>query len=91
MKKLLTLMLALVLMVSLTGCADYASNTPTGDEGHDVTETPTEGSGDIDGLGIYYVQHISGEGHEVSRPVKVLFEFKTLKFTKYQIAYLSCT
>lgn len=103
MKKLLTLVLALVLVVSLSGCADYAANTgecepeivevpgecettETGNEGE--TET---GSAEIDGLGIYYMQHISGEGHEVTRPVKVLFEFKTLKFTKYQIAYLSCT
>ena len=103
MRKLLTLVLALVLVVSLSGCADYAANTAdcepvtievevpgecTPTEG---TETPVAGPAEIDGLGIYYMQHISGEGHEVTRPVKVLFEFKTLKFTKYQIAYLSCT
>ena len=106
MKKIITLLLSLVLVVTLSGCADYASNTtaepceetivevevevPGVCETPEETETPAEGA-DIDGLGIYYVQHISGEGHEVSRPVKVLFEFKTLKYTKYQIAFLACT
>lgn len=103
MKKLITLLLSLVLVVSLSGCADYAANTtecepvtievevPGECSTETETETPAAGPAEIDGLGIYYVNHISGEGHEVSRPVKVLFEFKTLKFTKYQIAYLSCT
>ncbi len=107
MKKIIGLLLSLVLVVTLSGCADYAANTAecepeiietivevpgeceTVEDTHE-TNTPAD-SAEIDGLGIFYVNHISGEGHEVSRPVKVLFEFKTLKFTKYQIAFLACT
>ncbi len=79
MKKIIALMLSLVLVVTLSGCADYAENTEPG------------GSANIEGLGIYTVQHISGEGHETPRPVKVLFEYKMLGYTKYQIAFLACT
>jgi hypothetical protein len=107
MKKIIGLMLSLVLVVTLSGCADYAVNTGECEpeiievevEVPGACETPedthgTETSGEaaeIDGLNVFYVNHISGEGHETPRPVKVLFEFKTLKYTKYQIAFLACT
>lgn len=107
MKKIITLVLSLVLVVTLSGCADYAANTATCETEvvEKIVEVPSEcetveetheteepaGTAEIEGLGIYYVQHISGEGHEKTRPVKVLFEFQTFKYTKYQISFLACT
>ena len=76
--------MALLLIISLSGCADYAANTADC-----VSETPT--TTEPSSEGIFYMQHLSGERTEVTRPVNVLFEFETIKFTKYQIAYLSCT
>ena len=73
-------------MISLSGCADYAENTAVC-----TPEVPVESGTPTSEEGIFYMQHVSGELTEVTRPVNVLFEYKTLKYTKYQIAYLSCT
>ncbi|XMB67689.1 hypothetical protein RI065_03955 [Mycoplasmatota bacterium zrk1] len=91
MKKLLTLLVALVLVLSLSACADYAQNFTENSETNTETPKSTETSEYENQAGVYTVMHIAGHGAEVESPVYVLFEYPTMKFTKYQIAFTSCT
>lgn len=37
------------------------------------------------------VLHVNGTGTETPEEIYVMFEYKTLSYTKYQLSYLSCT
>ncbi len=43
----------------------------------------------LDNLFLY--DHVNGEGVETDRVAYVLFEYETLGYVKYQVAYLACT
>lgn len=43
----------------------------------------------VDNAFVY--NHINGKGEETKRLAYVLYEFETLKYVKYQVAYLACT
>jgi len=105
MKKLLTLIITLVLVLSLSACSDYSLNTleelqaeleelknaPVAPEEPvaPVEEEPEHGSESV-GLDSFNVMHWNPAGDD-EQPVVILFQFKSMKFTKYQIAFISCT
>lgn len=56
----------------------------------DAEEIKTSGEGIVlDNVFVY--NHVNGEAKETDRLAYVLFEYETLNFIKYQVAYLACT
>lgn len=56
----------------------------------EAEEINTSGEGIVlDNVFIY--NHVNGEAKETERIAYVLFEYETLKYIKYQVAYLACT
>ena len=81
MKKILIAFSVLTLVFILTGCDDVCvgADCITGGGGGTTTDS------------IIKYTHIDGHGAESEKDAYILFEFESLEFVKYQIAYLSCT
>ena len=86
MKKLVTLLAALFLVVSLSACEDICVGPEClGEVGG------SEGYEDGQGFNIPFT-HINGEGHEVEMNAVLLMENDDLSdYVIYQLTYLSCT
>lgn len=107
MKHFMYIMLTIVMIGLLSGCSDYAANTATldADELAEIVaqkvaeecepeivevevEVPVEGNSSER---ILPIVHINGEYHEVDEELYIMLEYRTLKYTKYQVSYISCT
>lgn len=56
----------------------------------EAEEIKTSGEGIVvDNVFVY--NHVNGQAEETERLAYVLYEFETLKYIKYQVAYLACT
>ncbi len=100
-RMILLIILAFALMMS--ACSNAPAEQASTPEQDDVSaasewesqeaeaeEIKTSGEGIVlDNVFIY--NHINGEAKETERLAYVLFEFETLKYIKYQVAYLACT
>lgn len=101
MKKLVLLIAALVLVLTLSACSDLCIGTecitgevqePT-DNPDDPTDCPEDpdSSSDEPSNAIYY-DHINGHGTVVEDFAGyLLFEYEMRDYVKYQVTYLSCT
>lgn len=102
MKKLMLLLAALVLVLTLSACTDLCIGTEcyveeTDDKTDPIDEVdptdevdPESPSASLDNV-IYYA-HLNGHGTETEDSMGfVLFEYEMRDFVKYQVAYLSCT
>lgn len=115
MKHFMYIIVTIVLVGVLSGCADYAANTNTldADEIAEIVaervaedcapietivevETIVEKIVEVEAAGasserIIPIVHINGEGHEVDEEMYIMLEFETLRYTKYQVSFISCT
>lgn len=90
MKKLVILIAAIALVLSLSACGDVC----VGPECLGVVSEDTSGADSYtagDGFAVPFV-HLNGEGHETDMNARVLLEWnKTSGYIIYQVTYLSCT
>lgn len=91
MKKIQLLVL-FAMVVLLTGCepetvVEYVQiEVPA-----ECDATPGDNLVDTDNERIIPIKHINGFGTETDEELYVMFEYKTIHFTRYQVAFISCT
>lgn len=81
MKRLFLVFTLLLLTVTLTACEDVCVGP----------ECVTGESGGASSDSVLKFMHIDGHGDIVEREAFIMFEFESLEYIKYQVAYLSCT
>ena len=84
MKRILMAFSVLILVFVLTACDDVCV-------GPDCITGESGGTGGTTTDSIIKFPHLDGHGSETEKDAYILFEFESLEYVKYQIAYLSCT
>jgi len=94
MKKLFTLLVSLVFVLTLSACSDICIGAQclTDEELVDCGDSTGNVSPEAGTDKLIYYDHINGHGtvtedHEAF----ILFEYEMLSYVKYQVTYLSCT